>query len=146
MFRRFAESISNAVSNVTNNVSTSEPSSSSSRSSSSSPDDARVAALSAMGFREAEARHALRVTHGDMQRASEWLLTNGTPLGSTATAASMAAPATSRPRPASSTGAHHGHDDEMQRAIQASLDDHSSKKKNAKVGRPPPRTAASSSG
>ena len=51
--------------------------------------------LAAMGFLEAEARYALRVSKGNKAQAAEWLLIHGSPVGTA--------------------------DAEMQRAIQASL-------------------------
>eukprot|EP00536_Pseudo-nitzschia_multiseries_P000300 jgi/Psemu1/299952/fgenesh1_kg.4_\ len=42
--------------------------------------DAPVAELVAMGFRAAEARQALRDADGDMNRAVDWLVFNGSPI------------------------------------------------------------------
>lgn len=120
MWKRMADRISNAVSNVASVAVASN----------NNDDDVRVAELSAMGFRPAEARHALRQANGDMQRASEWLLEHGTPVGlhhrhlqqdnsntnnyTTAAAGHNATPTTATVV---------NDDDNIQRAIQASLDE-----------------------
>lgn len=96
MFRRLANRVSDAVSSAT---------------SSNSSSDARVSELAAMGFRESEARHALRVANGDMTRATEWLLTNGSPVGTAGNPVSI-------PDTTTTTSTE---DAELQRAIQASL-------------------------
>merc|ERR1712137_487805 len=70
MFRRLANRVNDAVSNAASTLASSNNSG-----------DVRVSELAAMGFREAEARHALRVADGDMTRATEWLLTHGSPVG-----------------------------------------------------------------
>jgi UBA/TS-N domain/PUB domain len=106
--------ISDAVANVT----------AAAASSSSSNDDDRVAELSAMGFRSGEARYALRLMNGDMQRASEWLLENGTPIGiqnavsNDQTSQHRTTP--SAPAPATDSSGM-TEEDEIQQAIQASL-------------------------
>jgi len=110
MFRRLADRVSDAVSSATSSLSSGINSS----------EDARVSQLAAMGFREAEAMHALRVAGGDLNRATEWLLTHGSQVGSagnpiatppdTATATAVATETTSALE-----------DSELQRAIQASL-------------------------
>jgi hypothetical protein len=103
MFRRFADRVSNAVSNATAAAVSSSPS-----------DDERVTALTSMGFRDGEARHALRVTGGDMQQATEWLLQHGTPTGTHAAATTT-----------TMTAANHNNneDTDIQQAIQASLEE-----------------------
>lgn len=111
MFRRLADRVSDAVSSATSSLSSGVNATS---------EDARVSQLAAMGFREAEAMHALRVAGGDLNRATEWLLTHGSPVGSagnpiaippdTAAATAVATEATSALE-----------DSELQRAIQASL-------------------------
>lgn len=93
MFRRLANRVSDAVSSATSN----------------SNSDARVSELAAMGFRESEARHALRVANGDMTQATEWLLTNGSPVGTAGNPVTI-------PETNANT-----EDAELQRAIQASL-------------------------
>ena len=82
MFRRLANRVNDAVANAASSLS-------------SNSSDARVSELAAMGFREAECRHALRVNNGDTTQAAEWLLIHGSPVGTA--------------------------DTELQRAIQASL-------------------------
>lgn len=134
MFRRFAQSISNAVSNVTttSNSQTTAPS-----------EDARVAQLCSMGFRDGEARHALRVTQGDMHQAAEWLLANGTQVSSgVATATSTTSTGTGRPAQSPSSGDGHDDDDDMQRAIQASLEDRASGNRGDKADQHPHRSEA----
>eukprot|EP00535_Pseudo-nitzschia_heimii_P012092 CAMPEP_0197196340 /NCGR_PEP_ID=MMETSP1423-20130617/32305_1 /TAXON_ID=476441 /ORGANISM="Pseudo-nitzschia heimii, Strain UNC1101" /LENGTH=459 /DNA_ID=CAMNT_0042650135 /DNA_START=107 /DNA_END=1486 /DNA_ORIENTATION=- len=111
MFRRLADRVSDAVSSATSSLSSGINATS---------EDSRVSQLAAMGFREAEAMHALRVAGGDLNRATEWLLTHGSPVGSagnpvaippdTAAATAVATEATSALE-----------DSELQRAIQASL-------------------------
>lgn len=103
MFRRLANRVNEAVSNATSTLSSS--------SNSGDTADARVSELAAMGFREAEARHALRVANGDMTRATEWLLSHGSPVGTAGNP--IAIP--------ESTAATAEEDSELQRAIQASL-------------------------
>jgi hypothetical protein len=79
MFRRLRDKVNDAVSNAASSIS--------SATTATDTTDRRVEELSAMGFRQAEARHALRETNGDMTRATEWLLQNGTPLTTTTTTA-----------------------------------------------------------
>ncbi|KAG7338739.1 ubiquitin-associated UBA domain protein [Nitzschia inconspicua] len=125
MWKRMTDRLSDAVANVSSAAASVTTSSGGNES-----DDARVAELSAMGFRPAEARHALRQTSGDMQRASEWLLEHGTPVGiqtnnSAVTTHNNSMSTTSQmDRQRSSTSAPIGmsnEDDDIQRAIQASL-------------------------
>lgn len=98
MFRRLANRVNDAVSNATSSIT----------------GDSRVSELAAMGFREAEARHALRIANGDMTRATEWLLTHDSPVGTAQNPIEIADTAT--PSAMASQ-----EDAELQRAIQASL-------------------------
>mmetsp|Transcript_22537 Transcript_22537/g.55852 ORF Transcript_22537/g.55852 Transcript_22537/m.55852 type:complete len:398 (+) Transcript_22537:98-1291(+) len=95
MFRRLANRVSDAVNSATSSNATDSSS------------DARVSELAAMGFREAEARQALRQANGDMTQATEWLLINGSPVGITANPIAISETSTE--------------DAELQGAIQASL-------------------------
>ena len=88
-----------------------------------SDEDARVSHLAAMGFREAEAMHALRVTGGDLTRATEWLLSHGSPVGS------VGNPSSTTSRTVATE------DSELQRAIQASLMSEQQNKKKKKQQR-----------
>ena len=108
MFRRLANRVNDAVSNATSSIT----------------GDSRVSELAAMGFREAEARHALRIANGDMTRATEWLLTHGSPVGTAQNPIEIADTAT----PAATSQ----EDAELQRAIQASLAIQSQSKKKKK--------------
>ncbi|KAL3917969.1 MAG: hypothetical protein SGILL_004462 [Bacillariaceae sp.] len=111
MTDRLSEAVSSAIPTTGNN---------------SSSDDERVAQLCSLGFRPAEARHALRTTNGDMQRASEWLLENGTPIG-----IDNHRPAAAATEPMTiDLTSNDDEDDEIQKAIQASLQD---EQKNAKT-------------
>jgi len=94
MFRRLANRVNDAVANAASSLS-------------SNSSDARVSELAAMGFREAECRHALRVNNGDTTQAAEWLLIHGSPVGTAGNPITI---------PEQSQD-----DAEMQRAIQASL-------------------------
>ena len=67
MFRRLADRVNDAVSNAASSLS----SNTNTNTNANSTTDARVSELAAMGFRESEARHALRVANGDMTRATE---------------------------------------------------------------------------
>jgi len=107
MFRRLANRVNNAVSNATSSLNPDN---------SDNANDSRVSELAAMGFREAEARHALRVANGDMQQATEWLLSHGSPVGTAGNPIAIPEAAS-----AASTAATSFEDSEMQRAIQASL-------------------------
>lgn len=111
MFRRFADRVSDAVSAATEAAT---------GGSTTTDNDTRVAELSAMGFREAEARHALRVS-GNLETAAEWLLTHGTPIGAagTTTGTTTASRPGTRNNP---IAVDDEGDDDIQRAIQASLD------------------------
>jgi len=109
MFRRLANRVNDAVSNATSSLSFNNSNSS----------DARVSELSAMGFREAEARHALRVADGDMTRATEWLLSHGSPVETAGNP--IAIPETSATTTTTATATASQEDAELQRAIQASL-------------------------
>lgn len=104
MFRRLANRVNNAVSNATSSLNPDN-------SANATANDSRVSELAAMGFREAEARHALRVANGDMQQATEWLLSHGSPVGTAGNPIAI---------PEAARSATH-EDSEMQRAIQASL-------------------------
>ena len=119
MFRRLRDRVNDAVSNAASSLSNNNDSNSNDNdniNNNNNSSDDRVSELASMGFRESEARHALRVANGDVTQATEWLLSNGLPLGTavnpitetTATAASMTLSTTQE-------------DSEMQRAIQASL-------------------------
>mmetsp|Transcript_50068 Transcript_50068/g.56703 ORF Transcript_50068/g.56703 Transcript_50068/m.56703 type:complete len:430 (+) Transcript_50068:72-1361(+) len=99
MFRRLAERVNDAVSNAASSLSSVSNNDST---------DVRVEELSAMGFRQAEARHALRLANGDMNRATEWLLENGSSVTTTTMSPSTRATITEE-------------DNELQQAIQASL-------------------------
>ena len=91
MFKRLADRFSSAVSSAL-------PSSSSS---SSSPIDS----LKSMGFAEADARHALQISGGNVEQAAEWLLTNAAPHENMNAVAAQT------------------HDDDLQKALQASLEE-----------------------
>ena len=126
MWKRMTDRLSEAVSSAASAMNPTEDGSSG---------DARVAQLTALGFRQAEARHALRVTNGDMQRASEWLLEHGTPIGidqhhQTAAAA---------PQPMTIDLTGNDDDDEIQKAIQASVLEEQKKVNN----KPKTKSAAS---
>jgi len=107
MFRRLADRVNNAVSSATSSVS----------SNINSGEDARVSELAAMGFREAEAMHALRLVNGDMTRATEWLLSHGSPVGSTGNPIAIQPNSTTAAMETTSAR----EDSELQLAIQASL-------------------------
>jgi hypothetical protein len=107
MFRRLANRVNTAVSNATSSLS------------SSNSNDPRVSELAAMGFREAEARHALRVANGDMHQATEWLLSHGSPVGTAGNPITISEPTAATTTSASASATHE--DSELQRAIQASL-------------------------
>lgn len=96
MFQRLKNRVNDAMSNAASTLS-------------SNPEDARVSELAAMGFREAEARHAIRVANGDMARATEWLLSHGSPVGTAGNPITDMVESTQQ------------EDSELQRAIQASL-------------------------
>lgn len=102
MFRKLANRVNEAVSNATSSLSNNSG-------------DARVSELAAMGFREAEARHALRVANGDMAQATEWLLTHGSPVGTAGN------PITIQEQSTAIGDSTAQEDAELQRAIQASL-------------------------
>jgi len=105
MFRRLANRVNDAVSNATSSY----------LGNSDNTDDARVSELAAMGFRESEAMHALREANGDMTRATEWLLSHGSPLGAAAN------PIEIPESPVAAAMGESAEDSELQRAIQASL-------------------------
>jgi hypothetical protein len=108
MFRRLANRVNDAVSNATSSLSSS---------SNSGEDDSRVSELAAMGFREAEAMHALRLANGDMTRATEWLLSHGSPVGSAGNPITIQPNSTTAAMETASAQ----EDNELQLAIQASL-------------------------
>jgi len=144
MFRKLANRVNDAVSNAASSLSSinSVPDSNS--------DDARVSELAAMGFRDSEARHALRVTNGNMTQATEWLLSHGSPVG-TGTAGNPITIPESPPRTSAigsaSTTAAAIEDSELQRAIQASLmtenENEKRNKKNKTKNKSNNRSAAS---
>lgn len=144
MFRKLANRVNDAVSNAASSLSSinSVPDSNS--------DDARVSELAAMGFRDSEARHALRVTNGNMTQATEWLLSHGSPVG-TGTAGNPITMPESPPRTSAigsaSTTAAAIEDSELQRAIQASLmtenENEKRNKKNKTKNKSNNRSAAS---
>jgi len=70
-----------------------------------------------MGFRESEAMHALRLANGDMVRATEWLLSHGSPVGSPGNPITIQPDATIATMATTSAQ----EDKELQLAIQASL-------------------------
>mmetsp|Transcript_12799 Transcript_12799/g.26949 ORF Transcript_12799/g.26949 Transcript_12799/m.26949 type:complete len:450 (+) Transcript_12799:207-1556(+) len=118
MFRRFRDRVNDAVFNAASSLSSNNDNSNNNNSS-----DARVSELAAMGFRESESRHALRVANGDMMQATEWLLINGSPLGTagnpiTETTATAMAVSTAQ------------EDSEIQRAIQESLQTENNRSRN----------------
>lgn len=108
MFRRLANRVNDAVSNATSSLSSS---------SNSGEGDSRVSELAAMGFREAEAMHALRLANGDMTRATEWLLSHGSPVGSAGNPITIQPNSTTAAMETASAQ----EDNELQLAIQASL-------------------------
>lgn len=111
MFRRLANRVNDAVSSAASSLSSSTNSGEDALVS-----DARVSELAAMGFREAEAMHALRISAGDMTRATEWLLSHGSPVGSVGNPIGIEMESTT-----AATAAMEIEDSELQRAIQASL-------------------------
>jgi len=124
MFRRLANRVTEAVSSA----------------SSALAGDSRVSELAAMGFRESEATHALRECNGDMTRATEWLLSYGSPIGTAGNPITI--PETITPS-ASSSAAISQEDSELQRAIQASLKTENEKKNKATRLRAQTQSAAS---
>lgn len=121
MFRRLADRVNDAVSNAASSLSNNN---SNNNINNNNNDDARVSELSAMGFREAEARHALRVVNGDMTRATEWLLSNGSPVGTgtgTGTAGNPITISETGTTTTTRTTTTTHEDSELQHAIQASL-------------------------
>mmetsp|Transcript_8407 Transcript_8407/g.20775 ORF Transcript_8407/g.20775 Transcript_8407/m.20775 type:complete len:426 (+) Transcript_8407:56-1333(+) len=126
MFRRLRDRMNDAVSNAASSVSNTSFS------------DARVSELASMGFREAEARHALRLANGDMAQATEWLLSNGSPLGAAENPITIP-----ESRATTTTSAPMSQEDkELQRAIQASLQTQQSTNKNT-TKQPRQQSAAS---
>jgi hypothetical protein len=127
MFRRLRDKVNDAVSNAASSLS------SATTSTTDTTTDRRVEELSAMGFRPAEARHALREANGDWTRATEWLLQNGTPVSTMTTAVADE------------------DDSELQHAIQASLmtDNNNNNNNNASRQRrrtpPPPQQQSAAS-
>jgi len=117
MFRRLADRVNDAVSNAASSLSSISNNDST---------DVRVDELSAMGFRQAEARHALRLANGDMNRATEWLLENGSSVTTTMIPMSTRAATTDK-------------DSELQQAIQASLmSDNNNDNSRQRRRNPPP--------
>lgn len=125
MTDRISEAVANVVTATTTTTSSTSPSFSNNGD---NDDSHRIAQLSAMGFEPAEARHALYLSSGDMQRASEWLLANGTPIGI------ITAGNNNYNHPPTTTSTAFGanntitemvqeDDDDIQRAIQASLEE-----------------------
>jgi len=112
MFRRFANRVNDAVSNAASSLSNNNGNNNSSS-------DARVTELAAMGFRESDAMHALRVANGDMNRATEWLLSNGLPVGTVGNPIEILGEETTTTPTTSAAAAQE--DSDLQRAIQASL-------------------------
>mmetsp|Transcript_23595 Transcript_23595/g.65489 ORF Transcript_23595/g.65489 Transcript_23595/m.65489 type:complete len:426 (+) Transcript_23595:115-1392(+) len=126
MFRRLRDRMNDAVSNAASSVSNTSFS------------DDRVSELASMGFREAEARHALRLANGDMAQATEWLLSNGSPLGAAGNPITIP-----ESRATTTTSAPMSQEDkELQRAIQASLQTQQSTNKNT-TKQPRQQSAAS---
>ena len=108
MFRRFADRVNDVVSNAASSLQ------SSSSTTTANTSDARVDELASLGFRTAETRHALRLMNGDMNRATDWLLENGSPItGAVASRSTSTAAISER--------AEEEEDTELQKAIQASL-------------------------
>mmetsp|Transcript_24663 Transcript_24663/g.58544 ORF Transcript_24663/g.58544 Transcript_24663/m.58544 type:complete len:468 (-) Transcript_24663:429-1832(-) len=139
MFRRFKDSVSNAVSAAADAVTGSEQQT--------AENSTRVSELAAMGFREAEARHALRVNNGNMEAAAEWLLTNGHPVGVDGGGTGRAQ--TTGQQDNNNTGTRNNpiniaddDNDDVQRAIQASLN-HQQPSTTTATKQKPVRSAAS---
>lgn len=110
MFRRLRDRMNDAVSSAASSLSNTGSS------------DDRVSELAAMGFREAEARHALCVADGDMAQATEWLLNNGSPLGTVGNPMTISEPGPGPGLATTTTVTSTSQEDsELQRAIQASL-------------------------
>jgi hypothetical protein len=106
MFRRFADRVASAVASVASPLSPSPSPSSSSPSSS-------LQQLTNMGFSEADGRHALQISGNNVEQATDWLLTNRTMTTTTAASTSPAMQAT----------AQMVEDDDLQKALAASLED-----------------------
>jgi hypothetical protein len=116
MFRKLAERLSNGVSNAANSVSnavTGSSTASGTSSSSSSPHAQHVATLISMEFTRDQAQEALQVCHGNVDQAAEYLLNhpNQHHPNNHSTA-----------HPNLQAVARQTEDDELQRALQASLE------------------------
>ncbi len=103
MFKRLADRVSSAVASVTGSGSVSG-----SEDNITNSDHDR---LTSMGFSNSDAEHALQLSGGNVEQAAEWLLTNATCTTSTSCSVAVIG-TTSRTE-----------DDEIQKAIAASLED-----------------------
>lgn len=113
MFRRLADRVSSAVASATGSSEGGTSNSNASVSVSS------VDHLTSMGFSSADAQHALQISGGNVEQAAEWLLTNtrNVPSRNAAVAANTA----------------QTEEDELQKAISASLEEAGANAKNALV-------------
>ena len=130
MFRKLAERVSNAATSVSNAVTGAAATSTSTRngngtttvSISSSPLAQPVTTLMSMGFPRDQAQDALQVCHGNVDQAAEYLLNQNQNNHTSTSTSTSTNTNTSTVHPNLQAAARQTEDDELQRALQASLE------------------------
>ena len=118
MFRKFADRVSNAANNAADRVGNAIGGlgAGAGQAGGGGSSTSGLQQLMSMGFSESDSRHALQLFNNNVEQAADWLLNNRHPVGVAGTTT------TSHPSPGMQATAQQIEDDDLQKALAASLE------------------------